>query len=172
MATHYLGHPASDDLLCRRLTPVPLRVIVRNISAGSIVGRFGIPAGTVFERPVVEINMKNPELDDPILNKDHVAALGIATHDETDAMERRARLCDDLLRDLFGRAGIDLADLKVEFGRDATGRLYVLDDLSPDTMRLWDRASGESLDRDRYRRDLGDLAEAYREVLARLTSVL
>jgi len=156
-------------MLVRRVQIIPLEVIVRNIAAGSMSKRLGIPEGTVLGRPVVEFSYKDDALGDPLVNEDHIRAIGAATDEEVATLRTLALRINDLLREWFGSVGITLVDFKLEFGQ-ADGKILLADEISPDTCRFWDTATGEKLDKDRFRRDLGGVQEAYHEVLGRLLS--
>jgi len=166
--THLIEQVAPNELLCRKLTIVPLEVVVRNIAAGGMSRRLGVPEGTVLARPVLEFSYKSDALGDPLVNDDHALALGLATARELEEMREMALATNALLRRFLGARGLELVDFKLEFGRDASGRLLLGDEISPDTCRLWDVRTREKLDKDRFRRDLGGVEEAYAEVLRRL----
>jgi len=169
VANHFIQRLSDREMLVRRVQIIPLEVIVRNIVAGSMSKRLGIAEGTVLAEPVVEFSYKNDELGDPLVNADHIRALGIATDAEVTALGRLALEVDRLLQKRFAAAGITLVDFKLEFGR-ADGRILLADEISPDTCRFWDSATGKKLDKDRFRRDLGNVEEGYHEVLGRLLS--
>jgi phosphoribosylaminoimidazole-succinocarboxamide synthase len=169
VANHFLKRISDREMLVRRVQIVPLEVIVRNIAAGSMSKRLGIPEGTVLGRPVVEFSYKDDALGDPLVNEDHIDALGAATHDEVMILRQLALRVNDLLRERFASAHITLVDFKLEFGR-VEGMILLADEISPDTCRFWDSTTGEKLDKDRFRRDLGGVEEGYHEVLGRLLS--
>lgn len=186
--THFVRTVSAREQLCRRVEIVPLEVVVRNRVAGSMARRLGMEEGTALLHPLVELCYKNDELGDPLVAPYHAAATGMATWTEIAWMERSAITVNRILTDHFSTVGIELVDFKLEFGRivapgadriDRTegsaeaprlgpGGLTLADEISPDTCRLWDRATGERLDKDRFRRDLGPLLEGYREILSRL----
>lgn len=166
--THLVEQVAENELLCRRLRIVPLEVVVRNRAAGGISRRLGIAEGTPLARPVLEFSYKSDALGDPMVNDDHALALGLATAPELARMREMALATNALLRRFLGARGLELIDFKLEFGRDAGGQLVLGDEISPDTCRLWDIGTGEKLDKDRFRRDLGGVEEAYEEVLRRV----
>mgnify|MGYP000828863300 FL=1 len=147
---------------------VPLEVIVRNIAAGSFSKRYGVPEGLVFEEPVLEFSYKNDALGDPLLNTSHALALKLATPAEIDTIKGYALQIDRILQRFWSECGVTLADFKLEFGRTSDGSIILADEISPDTCRLWDTATGEKLDKDRFRRDLGGVEEAYAEIMKRL----
>lgn len=169
VANHFLERMSDREMLVRRVRIIPLEVIVRNIAAGSMSKRLGIPEGTVLGRPVVEFSYKDDALGDPLVNEDHIRALDAATDEEVATLRRLALMVNDLLRERFAAVGITLVDFKLEFGQ-ADGKILLADEISPDTCRFWDTATGEKLDKDRFRRDLGGVQEAYHEVLGRLLS--
>ena len=171
--THYVKTVGPDEQLCRKIEIIPLQVVVHNRIAGSLAVRLGVDDGFRPANTVVDLRYNNDELEDPFINRDHAVALGLATYQELDGMYDIARKANDLLKDLFHRAGIELVDMKIEFGRASdNGEIIISDEISPDTCRLWDEKSGERLDKDRFRLDLGDVTESYRTVLERLESVL
>ena len=171
--THYVKTVAPDEQLCRKIEIIPLQVVIHNRIAGSLAVRLGVDDGFRPANTIVDLRYNNDELEDPFINRDHAVALGLATYRELDGMYDIARKANDLLKELFHRAGIELVDMKIEFGRAAdTGEIIISDEISPDTCRLWDEESGERLDKDRFRLDLGDVAESYRTVLDRLETVL
>ncbi len=171
--THYVRTVAPDEQLCRKIEIIPLQVVIHNRIAGSLAVRLGVDDGFRPANTVVDLRYNNDELEDPFINRDHAVALGLATYRELDGMYDIARKANDLLKDLFHRAGIELVDMKIEFGRASdNGEIIISDEISPDTCRLWDEESGERLDKDRFRLDLGDVAESYRTVLERLEKVL
>lgn len=166
--THFIRTVDDRSQLCLRVEPLRLEFIVRNVAAGDMTTRMDIPKGTELREPVIECRYKNDTLDDPFINSNYAVAFGIASNDELRQVEEKLYRINDILLDIFGRVGIVLVDFKVEFGRTDDGRLLMCDELSPDTCRLWDKASGESLDRDRFRYDMGRVGESYAEVLERL----
>lgn len=171
--THYVETLASDEQLCRKIEIIPLQVVVHNRIAGSLAVRLGVEDGFRPANTIVDLRYNNDELEDPFINRDHAVALGLATYRELDGMYDIARKANDLLKELFHRAGIELVDMKIEFGRASdNGDIIISDEISPDTCRLWDEESGERLDKDRFRLDLGDVTESYRTVLERLENVL
>ena len=171
--THYVETVAPDEQLCRKIEIIPLQVVVHNRIAGSLAVRLGVEEGFRNANTIVDLRYNNDELEDPFINRDHAVALRLATYQELDVMYDIARKANDLLKELFHRAGIELVDMKIEFGRASdNGEIIISDEISPDTCRLWDEESGERLDKDRFRLDLGDVSESYRTVLERLENVL
>ena len=168
--THLVERSSATEQLVRKVEIVPLEVIVRNRAAGSFAQRYGVEEGMELEPIVVEWCYKNDELGDPPLNDASAVALGLASEDELGAMFELAATVNDTLGQYFAALGLELVDFKLEFGRAAGGGIVLADEISPDTCRLWDLASGERLDKDRFRRDLGGVEEAYREVHDRVMS--
>ncbi len=169
--THFIGKLNERDQLCRRVSIIPIEIIVRNIVAGSMAQRLGIEEGTRPSNTIVDLSYKRDELGDPLINDDHAVALGLVTYDELKQIYAVTRRINELLESLFDSAGITLVDFKVEFGRTSDGRIILADEISPDTCRLWDKQTGEKLDKDRFRRDLGKVIEAYEEIDRRLKSL-
>ena len=171
--THFLFQDGERDQVCRKIAIVPLEVTVHNRIAGTLAVKLGLPDGFRPANTVVDFCYNNDELGDPLVNAHQAVALGIATNDELAWMERTALQANALLQKVFHQAGIELVDIKLEFGRAAdTGTLILSDEISPDTCRLWDEATGERLDKDRFRLDLSDVVASYRNVLERLEKVL
>jgi phosphoribosylaminoimidazole-succinocarboxamide synthase len=170
--THFVEKLDESEQLCRRATTLPLEFIVRNIIAGSLSRRLDIEEGTVPEQPIYEICLKSDVLRDPMINRYHVEGLGIAKEETLNQILVILKKINELLKNLLKKSHIDLIDFKVEFGFDTEGNLMLIDEISPDTARFWDSESHEHLDRDLFRRDLGDVETAYKEVLARLENVL
>ena len=168
--THFVEELSERETLVKKVAIVPLEVIVRNVSAGSFAKRYGVEEGIVFPSPTVEFSYKNDALDDPLICLPHIFALGLATKEEMDTIIDYARRINAFLRDFWAGCGVTLVDFKIEFGRLADGSVILADEISPDTCRLWDAATGEKLDKDRFRRDLGGVEEAYAEIMARLLS--
>ena len=166
--THFVEELSERETLVKRVQIVPLEVIIRNIAAGSFSKRYGVEEGVVFSQPTIEFSYKNDELGDPLLNTSHALALGLATQAEIDTIRRLAFQTNDLLRAFWSSCGVTLVDFKLEFGRLSDGTVILADEISPDTCRLWDAATGEKLDKDRFRRDLGGVEDAYAEVMRRL----
>ena len=171
--THYVQTLSPDEQLCRKIEIIPLQAVVHNRIAGSLAARLGVEDGFRNPNTVVDLRYNNEELEDPFINRDHAVALGLATYQELDIMYDIARKANDLLKELFHKAGIELVDMKIEFGRAAdNGEIIISDEISPDTCRLWDERTGERMDKDRFRLDLGYVTESYRSVLERLESVM
>ena len=166
--THFVEELSERETLVRRVNIVPLEVIVRNLSAGSFSKRYGVEEGLVFAEPTVEFSYKNDALGDPLLNDSHALALGLATREELNQIRHYALEINRLLKEFWLSCGVTLVDFKLEFGRPADGSIILADEISPDTSRLWDNATGKKLDKDRFRRDLGGVEDAYREVMDRL----
>jgi phosphoribosylaminoimidazole-succinocarboxamide synthase len=167
--THYVATLSDREMLCRRLTIIRIETIVRNLVAGSLAKRTGLEEGTRIARPVVELYYKSDPLGDPMINEDHVRMLRLATPRELGWIRRTALRVNQVLRPHLARRGLLLVDFKLEFGR-AGGRLYLGDEISPDTCRLWDARTRAKLDKDRFRQDLGGVEEAYQEVYRRLVT--
>lgn len=166
--THFVEELSERQTVVRKVSIVPLEVIVRNISAGSFAQRYGVEEGIVFEQPTLEFSYKNDALGDPLLNRYHAQALHLATAEEIDTISQLALQINQLLRDFFASIHIDLVDFKLEFGRLEDGSIVLADEISPDTCRLWDKSTHEKLDKDRFRHDLGGVEEAYQEIMRRL----
>ena len=170
--THFIEKLSDTEELVKKVAIVPLEFVTRNIAAGHFASRFGIAEGTPFKQAVEETYYKSDELDDPFMNESQALALGIATKEELDYMWELSRKVDQLLIPLFEKAGLQLVDFKLEFGRLADGTIVLADEFSPDNCRLWDLKTKAHMDKDVYRRDLGDLTPVYEEVLQRLQKVL
>ncbi len=169
--THHIETLNDRDQLCYKVEIVPLEVIVRNVIAGSMAKRLGIEEGTPAEHTIFEICYKNDELGDPLINDHHAVALGAATYAElADIYDMTARI-NKVLQDMFAEIGIRLIDFKIEFGKKEDGTIVLADEISPDTCRLWDAKTNKKLDKDRFRRDLGDVIEAYEEIDGRLKNL-
>ena len=166
--THFVKELSERETLVKRVRIVPLEVIVRNIAAGSFSKRYGVPEGTVFDAPTIEFSYKNDALGDPLTNTSHAVAMHLAREDEIETIKRSALRVNEVLRTFWADCGVTLVDFKLEFGRLPDGTIILADEISPDTCRLWDAATGEKLDKDRFRRDLGGVEEAYREIMRRL----
>ena len=166
--THFIEQLSDRETAVRRVTIVPLEVIVRNVAAGSMAKRYGVAEGTPLRRSVLEFSYKCDSLGDPMLNDDHIIALGIATEKELDTIRNLAMRSNAFLQDYLAAAGIRLIDFKLEFGRAKDGQIILADEISPDTCRFWDTETGEKLDKDRFRRDLGNVEGAYQEIARRL----
>ena len=170
---HYIEQLDSRQSLIWRCDMLPVSVKVRNRAAGSLCDRLGVEEGFRCPNTVLDLRYNNDELEDPFINRDHAVALGLATYQELDWMYNVARRVNELLVPLFHKAGIELVDMKIEFGRASdTGTIIISDEISPDTCRLWDEATGERMDKDRFRLDLSCVVENYRNVLNRLTEAI
>lgn len=168
--THFIKKVNETDQICRRVKIIPLEVITRNIVAGSMAKKYGLEEGRKLKRAVFEMSYKNDDLNDPLINDDHVLALEIVTEDELNYIKSQTKKINKLLKEFFLKADLVLVDFKIEFGRTAEGKIILADEISPDTSRLWDVNTMTKLDKDRFRRDLGSVIEAYEEVLRRITS--
>ena len=166
--THFIKKINETDQLCKHVMIIPLEVIVRNIVAGSMAKKYGIEEGKKLAKPVFELSYKNDDLNDPLINDDHAVALEIVTEEELANIREQALKINSLLQKLYLKANLVLVDFKIEFGKDKNGKIILADEISPDTCRLWDKDTNEKLDKDRFRRDLGSVMEAYEEVLRRL----
>ncbi|MGT2865926.1 phosphoribosylaminoimidazolesuccinocarboxamide synthase [Streptococcus fryi] len=165
--THFIKKVSETEQLNHKVDIIPLEVVLRNYTAGSFSKRFGVAEGVKLETPLVEFYYKNDELDDPFINDEHIAFLGIATEEEVAVLKEQTRRINEVLTDLFARIGLTLIDYKLEFGRDKDGRIILADEVSPDTSRLWD-ADGNHMDKDVFRRNLGSLTDVYTIVLEKL----
>ncbi len=168
ITTHMIKLLPPTDMLARRVKILPVEVVMRNIAAGSISKRLGIPEGTGLGLAVLQHFLKNDELHDPLMNEDEIQAMGLATPEQMVQVNSQARQINELLKAFFLRADLILVDFKLEFGVDSAGKVILADEISPDTCRLWDRETRTKLDKDRFRRDMGGVEEAYQEVLRRL----
>lgn len=166
--SHFVRQLADNAMLVRRVVIVPVEVVVRNISTGSLCRRYGLVEGRTFAEPIVELYYKNDELHDPLMNDDHVLALQLASRAEIARMKTEARRINVILQEFFDARGIRLVDFKLEFGR-YHGELLLADEISPDTCRFWEKESNRRLDKDRFRHDLGDVEQTYQEMLQRIT---
>ena len=166
--THFVEELSERETAVKKVSIVPLEVIIRNISAGSFAKRYGVEEGIVFDAPTIEFSYKNDDLGDPLINDYHALALKLATKEEIELIKKYAFAVNDHLKDYMKAIGIDLVDFKLEFGKTADGQIVRADEISPDTCRLWDEKTHEKLDKDRFRRDLGGAEEAYEEVMRRL----
>lgn len=167
--THFIERLNDRDQLCYKVSIFKLEVIVRNIIAGSLSKKLGIEEGTVPSNTIFEISYKNDELGDPLINDHHAVALGICTYEELNTIYDYTSKINKVLKELFLKHDITLVDFKVEFGKTSDGKIVLADEISPDTCRLWDKFTNEKLDKDRFRRDLGNVIEAYKEIYSRLS---
>ena len=170
--THFVERVGVDGQLCRVVEHIPVEVIVRNVVAGSMAKRLGIEEGIVPENTIFDLCLRRSDLGDPLVNDHHVVALGLMSYEELAKMYEMSAAINKCLVELYDKAGITVVDFKIEFGRAADGTLVLADELSPDTCRLWDKESGERMDKDRFRRDLGRVRETYEEVAQRLHNIL
>ncbi len=166
--THFVEELSERDTLVKKVGIIPLEVIVRNIAAGSFSRNYGVVEGTPLLSPTLEFSYKNDSLGDPLINGSHVLGLGLATREELVTIRNLALRIDEILKHFWASCGVTLVDFKLEFGRLPDGTVILADEISPDTCRLWDSATGQKLDKDRFRRDLGGVEEAYREIMERL----
>ncbi len=165
--THYIEELSDRETAVKKVQIVPLEVIIRNVAAGSFSKRLGVEEGTPFKEPTIEFSYKNDDLGDPLINSYFAVALGLATWEEIDTIKKYAFKVNEVLKEYFLQADIKLIDFKIEFGR-YHDQIILADEISPDTCRLWDVHTNEKLDKDRFRRDLGNVEEAYNEVFKRL----
>ena len=166
--THFVEELNDRDTLVKKVQIVPLEVIIRNISAGSFAKRFGVEEGIVFENPTIEYSYKNDDLGDPMINTAQALALKLATPEEIETIRTMAFKVNDIMKAFFQEVGVDLVDFKLEFGRLSDGTIVLADEISPDTCRFWDSKTHEKLDKDRFRRDLGGVEDAYEEMRRRI----
>lgn len=166
--SHFVKQLSDQEQLVREVSIIPIEVVVRNIVAGSMAKRLGIEEGTQLERPVVEFYYKDDVLGDPIITEDHIQLLGLAAPQEVQELREKALKVNEVLIGFFKEVGVDLVDFKIEFGRDKDGSILLADEISPDTCRLWDSETKQKLDKDVFRRDLGNLTDAYGLILAKL----
>ena len=166
--THFVQELSQRETLVKKVQIVPLEVIIRNISAGSFAKHYGVEEGIVFDEPTIEYSYKNDALGDPLLNARHALALKLVTKEELATIEALSFQVNDLLKEFWAGCGVTLVDFKMEFGRLSDGTIVLADEISPDTCRLWDSETKEKLDKDRFRRDLGGVEEAYAEIMRRL----
>ena len=166
--THYIEEISDRETLVKKVDIVPLEVIVRNIAAGSLSKRLGLPEGTKLKKTVIEYCYKNDDLGDPMVNEYHIAAMGWATEEEVKLIAGYSLKINKLLSKFLKQSNIELIDFKLEFGKTSDGTIVLADEISPDTCRFWDSKTHEKLDKDRFRRDLGGVEDAYQEILKRL----
>ena len=166
--THFVEQLSERETLVKKVSIVPLEVIIRNISAGSFAKRFGVEEGIVFDEPTIEFSYKNDELGDPLMNAYHAIALKAATREEIETIKAMAFKVNEVMKQYFDTLNVILVDFKLEFGKTADGKIVLADEISPDTCRLWDKTTKEKLDKDRFRRDQGGVEEAYQEIMKRV----
>ena len=170
---HHLVEKLNDrEQLVKVVKIVPLEVIVRNVAAGSFAKRYGVEEGTPLKQPTLEFCYKNDALNDPMLNESHIIALGIATEEDLAVIKAQTVKINEILKNIFQKCNLILVDFKIEFGWTTDGEIILADEISPDCCRLWDATTNEKMDKDRFRRDLGNVEEAYQAVLSRLRQVL
>ena len=168
MPTHYVEQLSERETVVKKVSIVPLEVIIRNISAGSFAKRYGVEEGILFHEPTVEFSYKNDDLGDPLMNAYHAIALKLATREEIEQIKGMAFKVNEVMKQYFDTLNVLLVDFKLEFGKTADGKIVLADEISPDTCRLWDKTTKEKLDKDRFRRDLGGVEEAYQEIMKRV----
>ena len=166
--THFIEQLSDRETVVEKVAIVPLEGIVRNVAAGSFAKRYGVEEGTAFAAPTIEFSYKNDALGDPLINTYHALALGLATQAELETIKRTAFRVNEVLCAYFDTLNVRLVDFKLEFGRTADGTIVLADEISPDTCRLWDKTTGEKLDKDRFRRNMGGVEQAYQEILSRV----
>ena len=166
--THFVEQLSDRETVVKKVSIVPLEVIIRNISAGSFAKRYGVEEGIVFDEPTVEFSYKNDDLGDPLMNAYHAIALKLATREEIEQIKGMAFKVNEVMKQYFDTLNVILVDFKLEFGKTADGKIVLADEISPDTCRLWDKTTKEKLDKDRFRRDLGGVEEAYQEIMKRV----
>ena len=166
--THFVEQLSDRETVVKKVSIVPLEVIVRNISAGSFAKRYGVKEGIVFDEPTFELSYKNDDLGDPLMNEYHAIALGLATRGEIELIKSMTFKVNEVMKQYFDTLNVTLVDFKLEFGKTADGKIVLADEISPDTCRLWDKTTGEKLDKDRFRRDMGGVEEAYQEIMKRV----
>ncbi|MDR1774463.1 MAG: phosphoribosylaminoimidazolesuccinocarboxamide synthase [Clostridioides sp.] len=166
--THFIKSLSDREQLVKKVTILPLEVIVRNVTAGSFSKKYGIEEGIVLDEPIFELSYKNDELGDPMLNDDHAFAMKLATREELKFLREETLKVNEMLKEFFLKLDLKLIDFKIEYGKDADGNIILADEISPDTCRLWDVNTNEKMDKDRFRRNMGGLVESYTEVLSRM----
>ena len=168
--THFIERVGDDGQVCRVVEHIPVEVIVRNVVAGSMAKRLGMDEGIIPENTIFDLVLRRSDLGDPLINDHHAVAMGLLSYEELAKMYEMSAAINKHLIELYDKVGITVVDFKIEFGRAADGTLVLADELSPDTCRLWDKETGERMDKDRFRRDLGGVEDAYQEVMRRLTA--
>ena len=166
--THYVEELNDRETVVKKVSIVPLEVIVRNVAAGSFSKRMGVEEGSALKCPILEFSYKNDDLGDPFINDYYALALGLATKEEIDLIAKYTFMINDFMVDFFKKLNIDLIDFKIEFGKTSDGTIILADEISPDTCRFWDSTTHEKLDKDRFRRDMGGVEDAYAEIMKRL----
>ena len=168
--THFAEQINDRETVVKAVKIVPLEIIIRNVAAGSFSKRYGVEEGTALKNPTLEFSLKNDELNDPLINDSHITALGVATEKELEEIKNLAYKVNEVLKEFFANIGVKLIDFKIEAGRLPNGEIILADEISPDTCRFWDAKTNEKLDKDRFRRDLGGVEEAYQEIFKRINS--
>ena len=166
--THFVEQLSERETLVKKVSIVPLEVIIRNVSAGHFAQRYGVEEGIVFDEPTIEFSYKNDDLGDPLMNAYHAVALKAATREEIETIKSMAFKVNEVMKQYFDSLNVILVDFKLEFGKTVDGQIVLADEISPDTCRLWDSKTNEKLDKDRFRRDLGGVEEAYQEIMKRV----
>lgn len=166
--THYIEEISDRETLVKKVSIIPLEVIIRNIAAGSFSKRYGVEEGKALLNPTLEFSYKNDDLGDPLINEYHITALGLATREELDTVSEYTFKINDILKNYLITFGIELVDFKIEFGKTSDGTIVLSDEISPDTCRFWDSKTHEKLDKDRFRRDMGGVEDAYWEIMKRI----
>lgn len=173
--SHFVQRLSDTEQLVRRMDMFPLEIIMRNTAAGSFAQRYGVAEGTELKKPILEFCVKSDDLGDPFINDDGIIALGLASEEELATISRQARAVNDALLDIFTKIGVQLVDFKIEEGKTSDGKILLADEITPDTCRLWNKGGKdgkvEHLDKDLFRRDLGDIIPAYKDIYARLTAL-
>lgn len=167
--THFVQELSDRETVVKKVKIVALEVIIRNVSAGSFAKHYGVEEGIVFDEPTIEFSYKNDDLGDPLLNEYYALALKVATKEEIETIKKYAFKVNEVLQEYFLKLGVRLIDFKLEFGKTADGKIVLADEISPDTCRFWDAKTGEKLDKDRFRRDMGGVEGAYKEIFKRVT---
>ena len=166
--THFVEQLSERETVVKKVSIVPLEVIIRNISAGSFAKRYGVEEGIVFDAPTIEFSYKNDDLGDPLINDSHALVLKLATQQDSDTIKAMAFKVNEVMKEYFDHLNVILVDFKLEFGKTPDGQIILADEISPDTCRLWDKTTKEKLDKDRFRRDMGGVEEAYQEIMRRV----
>ena len=172
IATHFSKQLDEREQLCRKVEIIKVEVIIRNVIAGSMAKRLGLQEGITPVNTIYELCYKNDEYQDPLINEDHAVAMGIASYDDLAIIKETALTINRILQELMDQIGILLVDLKLEFGKDSSGKILLADEISPDTCRFWDKSTRKKMDKDRFRRDLGNIEEAYEEILLRIKNAI
>ncbi len=168
--THFVKQLSDRETLVKAVKIVPLEIIIRNVAAGSFSKRYGVEEGRELKNPTLEFSLKNDELNDPLINDSHITALGIVNENELNEIKKLAFKVNDVMKEFFSKLGVKLIDFKIEAGKLKDGSIVLADEISPDTCRFWDAKTNEKLDKDRFRRDLGGVEEAYQEIFSRINN--